>query len=456
MGNAILHAFNWSFKEIEHNLDNIRNAGYSAILTSPVTYSSGDEWFKRYQPLDLRIVRSPLGNKQDLIDLLASAKEAGKKEIDIHIDIVINHMAHRDIVNGYEDLNFPGFNEVAKYQSNLSFEQDKLYGDLRYNQFSEADFNPNQKIPQDAYDNPQKIDEVRQKRLSDKRAVNGLPDFEINDWVISQQKQLLIELHHLGVKGFRIDAVKHVPVQHITALMNDPILRNKYYFAEVIPAGHGQFIQDVKRSTTMSMYDFPLFYQIRYSFGYKDDNNQFYFGNSFHHLVSYENNPTINKFRSVTFVNTHDIPNNDEMHKQTFLNIDDELLAYTYILGRNGGRPLIFTDKGNNQHQTKSFNNRWKDFYAHNDLQKMLTFHNTAHGKDMTIIKVTDGIIVGERHYTGFFVINKTSDQTTLNLDFTTLDGDYKNVFDGSQVTISNKNCTLTIPAGSKMMFLHK
>ena len=59
MACAILHAFNWTFDEIISRVEEIKEAGYQAILTSPISYSLGNEWWMRYQPLDFRIIYSP-------------------------------------------------------------------------------------------------------------------------------------------------------------------------------------------------------------------------------------------------------------------------------------------------------------------------------------------------------------------------------------------------------------
>lgn len=56
MGCAIVHAFNWKFDDIKVNLGAIKQAGYKGILASPVNYTQGDQWYKRYQPLDQRLI----------------------------------------------------------------------------------------------------------------------------------------------------------------------------------------------------------------------------------------------------------------------------------------------------------------------------------------------------------------------------------------------------------------
>lgn len=61
---AILHAWDWSFKTIEDNLDAISNAGYTAIQVSPIqgnkdgSITDTKRWWILYQPINFKI-----GNK---------------------------------------------------------------------------------------------------------------------------------------------------------------------------------------------------------------------------------------------------------------------------------------------------------------------------------------------------------------------------------------------------------
>ncbi|MBR6322644.1 MAG: hypothetical protein IKR59_07225, partial [Lachnospiraceae bacterium] len=91
-----LHAFNWTYREIMINLENIRNAGFKNVLTMPVQEpkSGGSAWWAFYQPLSFSIGNnSALGNKEDLTALCAEAEKYG---ICILADIVVNHMATTD------------------------------------------------------------------------------------------------------------------------------------------------------------------------------------------------------------------------------------------------------------------------------------------------------------------------------------------------------------------------
>lgn len=434
MGCAILHAFNWTFNEIKERIAEIKQLGYRAVLTSPISYSVGDEWWMRYQPLDFRLIYSPLGNKAEFIAMMEAARAA---QIEIYVDIVINHMAHR---YDADNLEYPGYEEIEKYHANEKYLQNKIYGDISQNQFSAADFHPKQIIQ--SYQN---VDEIRNFRIHDERVPNGLPDFALTKNVIYQQKAYLLALLEIGVRGFRIDAAKHVPVGHINGIVDDEISSKAFVFAEVIPEQNYQIIREVLTSTPISLYDFPLFYKLRKSFDW---------GESFKILEEYERNSLINRFKALTFVITHDIPNNESMKNQAFNNIEDELLAYTYILGRDGGCPLLFTDKGDNQDAVDSFNNRWKDLYKHSEIKQMIEFHNFAHGSNMEFTYVSDGVIVVERLSKGFFAINKTAYPVEIEVNFSSLNGTLRSLFTDDIIHIEANNYSLGISPRSKIMAL--
>ena len=107
-GSAILHCFDWSYRSIRANLQAIKDAGYTAVQTSPVQppkdYNSNwrdqnGQWWKLYQPIGIRIAdgNSWLGNKSDLKALCTEADKYGIKVI---VDIVANHLANKGSEGG--------------------------------------------------------------------------------------------------------------------------------------------------------------------------------------------------------------------------------------------------------------------------------------------------------------------------------------------------------------------
>ena len=100
-----LHCWNWSFANIEANLDAIAAAGYTAVQTSPVqpikestkeswsTY--GNQWWVFYQPTEFKIntnTNNALGTKTQLKSLCDAAEKKGIKVI---VDVVANHLGNK-------------------------------------------------------------------------------------------------------------------------------------------------------------------------------------------------------------------------------------------------------------------------------------------------------------------------------------------------------------------------
>lgn len=121
---AILHAWCWSFKTIEQNMDKIAAAGFTAVQTSPANeclvgdYGGLDlmgadltgKWYYHYQPTDWKLGNYQLGTRDDFIAMNKKAEEYG---IGVIVDVLPNHTTPRvkeiskdlqDAVGGMEKL----------------------------------------------------------------------------------------------------------------------------------------------------------------------------------------------------------------------------------------------------------------------------------------------------------------------------------------------------------------
>lgn len=88
----ILHLFQWKLTDITKVVAKVKEQGFDAIQISPIqgTKDSGNEWWKLYQPTNLKIGNTQIGSKEDLINL---CNEAKKHDIKIIVDIVLRHCA---------------------------------------------------------------------------------------------------------------------------------------------------------------------------------------------------------------------------------------------------------------------------------------------------------------------------------------------------------------------------
>jgi alpha-amylase len=436
MRDVTLHAFNWRYTDIIDHLDAIQQAGYGAVLLPPVLYSDpkGDQWWQRYQPKDYRVLLSYLGGKRDLERLLTAAHKIGIK---IYADLVLNHMANE---SRPDRLNFPGEAELKLYKEKPDyFEENRLYGDLSKGLFSPWDFN--------------QAGEIEGGEWSDRGAVqyqnlSGLPDLKDSDWVLKQQLLMVKALMEMGFDGFRIDAIKHLTERMVDSLADDPTARSKFWFGEVLTGSDRDedvFLDPFLRETWIAAYDFPLFQTIREAFG---------FGGSLRALAAPENQGNALPWnRSVTFVVNHDIPHNDGF-RFWLLDNQDEHLAYAYILGRDGGVPLIYSD--NNESKHASDKNRWLDLYKRPDLVSMIQFHNAVHGQPMKVLYETDTVLVFRRGEKGIVAINKSGAMQSAVFSTWGLKnpGRYRDLLHPYTMDLSGNKFSLLVPPRTAQMWL--
>lgn len=433
MRDVIFHAFNWKYQDIIDSVEDIHQAGYGAILIPPPLYSdpNGDQWWQRYQPKDYRILLSHLGGKKDLEELLEKCHQ-DRFGLRVYADIVINHMANE---SREDRFNFPGQAELEKYQTQQDlFNENKLYGDLSVGLFSPWDFNYTGNI--EDWGNR---DRVIYGSLSD------LPDLNDSPWVLLQQRKMFIALANMGFDGFRIDAIKHLTERMIDNFADRDEIASKYLFGEVLTGSdHDEnvFIDPFLRETWISAYDFPLFQTIREAFG---------FGGSLRRLARPEaEDNALPWHRAVTFVVNHDVPHNDGF-RSWILDSQDEHLAYAYILGKDGGVPLIYSD-----HDESNDGGRWMNIIDRLDLVQMIRFHNAVHGQEMAILYESDTILAFRRGNMGIVAINKGAKESSISFNTwgLTNPGSYTDLIHQHQMKLSGNRFTLYIPPRTAQMWL--
>lgn len=438
MRDVIFHAFNWQYRELIDAVENIRDAGYGAILIPPSLYSNpeGDRWWQRYQPKDYRVLLSHLGGKQELMELIEKCHQTNP-QLRVYADLVINHMANeaRD-----DRLDFPGRAELERYQTQPDlYEKNRLYGDLSEGLFSAFDFNQAGNI-QDWSNRS----EVQFQDLS------GLPDLKDSPWVLMQQRKMITALAEMGFDGFRIDAIKHLTERMIDNFADLDEIASKYLFGEVLTGSDRDediFIDPFLQETWISAYDFPLFQTIREAFS---------LGGSLRRLARPETEDNALPWhRAVTFVVNHDVPYN-EGFRSWLLDRQDEHLAYAYILSKDGGVPLIFSDHNESAGQYPEDTDRWTNIIQRPDLVNMIRFHNAVHGQSMAILYESDTVLVFRRGNMGIVAINKSGTENWIEFNTwgLTNPGSYTDLIHQHQMKLSGNRFTLYIPPRSAQMWL--
>lgn len=390
MNDVILHAFDWCYGAIAKSAEKIAGLGYGAVLIPPPLYSrddaGGKAWWQRYQPKDYRVLRSFLGNKADLEEAIAVLHGNGVR---VYADIVFNHMANENRPDGDS---FPGATELQRYQQEReAFDRDRLYGNLAEGLFSGGDFNHDGDIRDwmDAHE-------------ATEHSLSGLPDLDINPWVVEQQRTCLRALNAMGFDGYRVDAVKHLPQEHIRQVFETADMDGKYLFGEALTSNDPEerlFLWPLFHGLRLAFYDFPLHETLRRSFA---------LGGSLRELVDpAAYGQALPWQRAVTFSVTHDMPNN-EGFRGALLPPQDEYLVNAYLLGRDGGVPLVYSDNNQSAGLHPEDFNRWAEAWQRADITAMLRFHNAVHGMPQRALFEDDGFFVFARGERGIAAINKT------------------------------------------------
>lgn len=437
MNDVILHAFDWPYADLAANARLIAALGYGAVLVPPPLYSRDDAggraWWNRYQPKDYRVVRSFLGDKHTLALAISALHERGVR---VYADVVFNHMANEERPDrGY----FPGAAELERYQrEGEAFEKDRLYGNLAEGLFSPWDFNSDGNIH-----------DWLNLHEATEHSLGGLPDLDLNPWVIEQQRACLRALNTMGFDGYRVDAVKHLPEQHLRSVFETPDLAGKYLFGETLTSNdleEGAFLWPLLEKTSLSFYDFPLHETLRRVFAP---------GGSMRELVAPADfRQALPWWQAVTFSVTHDMPNNAGF-RGVLLQPQDEYLANAYLLGRDGGVPLVYTDHNQSAAEHPEDRDRWAQAWRRADLAAMLRFHNTVHGLPQRPLFEDDGFLVLARGDRGLVAINKTAQWQhpairTLGLR----QGTYRCQIHDLTLAVSDALCHLAIPPREAQLWL--
>lgn len=220
---AFVQLFEWKWTDVAKECETFLGPkGFAAVQVSPPNehnwVTSGDgapyPWWMRYQPVSYSLDRSRSGTRAEFSDMVSRCNAAG---VGIYVDAVINHMSGgasgtSSAGNGWTGHNYPR----VPYGSN-DFHQ-PVCGINNYN---------------DAWN-------VQNCELS------GLQDLHAGAaHVRGKIADYLVDMVNLGVKGFRVDAAKHISPADLGAVIdnvNARVANKPYWFLEVIGAS-GEAVQ---------------------------------------------------------------------------------------------------------------------------------------------------------------------------------------------------------------------
>lgn len=422
----ILHAWNWSYKNIEKSLADIAAAGYTTVQVSPVqqpkdykpAYGKGwaQQWWKFYQPVSFSVSSGAwLGTKDDLTSLCKSADDYGIKII---VDIVANHAANISNDNRNDKSNVSA--EVKDYEPELYNNSSNYFREYIEN-------------------NDSSTKNVVQGNI-------GMPDLNTQDpFVQGMIIDLLKECIDCGVDGFRFDAAKHIETPDDGQYASDfwpnvigaadEYANSKnitlYHYGEILNTpGNGRSWSSYTKY--MSITDNKTGNSIRQAIVSKNA--------SLAASSTYQTGEAANKL--VLWAESHDTYANTE---QESTNVSQENINKTWALvaARKDATALYFARPG----EVGSIGTYyWKNV----EVASVNNFHNEFIGADETLYSSGNYAIV-ERYTSskcGAVIVN--CDGTTSNISINVknlVDGTYYDDITGNEFKVSNG--TLTGKMGS-------
>jgi len=210
---VIVHLFEWNFDWIADECEKVLGPkGFCGVQVSPpMEHIQGDAWWTRYQPVSYKI-QSRSGDRGQFQSMVSRCNAVG---VNVIVDSVINHMTgHGMSGTGTGGSGFDGGSE--------------RYDGVPY---SSNDFHqPYCEI--NNYNNP---DEVRNCYLVSLNDLDGG-----SQYVREKISGYFNDLISMGVKGFRIDASKHMwpgDLEAIQGMTGDVDGGRPLFFHEVIDLG---------------------------------------------------------------------------------------------------------------------------------------------------------------------------------------------------------------------------
>jgi len=212
---AIVHLFEWSWDAVADECTKVLGPkGFCGVQVSPpMEHIQGGSWWTRYQPVSYKLDSSRSGNRQQFINMVNTCNSVGVMVI---IDAVVNHMTGRG--GSGQGTGGSGFDGQSQRYDGVPF--------------SSLDFHQPYCDIQD-YGNPE---EVRNCYLVSLNDLDGGKQY-----VREKVSAYFNDMIDIGVKGFRVDASKHMwpgDLEAIQGMTRDlPEGGRPLFFHEVIDMG---------------------------------------------------------------------------------------------------------------------------------------------------------------------------------------------------------------------------
>ena len=417
---SILHAWCWSFNTIRENLQNIAEAGYTSVQTSPINqckvgdnggmelYGNG-KWYYHYQPTLYTIGNYQLGTLEEFKALCAEAKTYG---IHIIVDVVANHCSS-------------DYNAISSEIKNIS-------GGAFHDSFGIGDYNNRYQCTQGQLLN-----------LYDLNTQNT----NVQQMILNYLKSCV----EAGASGFRYDAAKHIELPD-----DQPVDGHNFasdFWPVVLNNGsefqYGEILQDSgSRTAAYSQYMSVTASSYGHNLRSAAENGNFKASN----LEDYCSDGAATD-KLVTWVESHDNYTGDGTWSK--LDNQDIRQAWAVIAARGDTTPLFFS-----RPDGSSTTNQWgknqigiagDDNYRHPEVMAVNQFRNAMVGLPNELSNPTgdNSVLMIERGSAGAVIINASKNDVTLDFATDVADGSYTDESTGAPVTVKDGKMSGTVKAGA-------
>ncbi|PAU67482.1 type I pullulanase [Bifidobacterium criceti] len=453
-------AFQQTWKSIAKECTNTYGPqGVKYVEISPPQESiQGTEWWTSYQPVSYKL-DSKLGTEAEFKNMITTCDAAG---VGIIADVVLNQTTGLDVAAG-EQTGVAG----TKYNGSIGDYPGFTGENGQYPQgVTAADFHD--------YNNGASVSDYKNQQEVQEGRLNSMWDFDTSSEKVQDiQSDYLAKLYKMGVKGFRIDAVKHINNEDIKGIkdkMAQKVGKNAddiYWIQEVIGnASEAPGIQPRNYLETGTVTQFD----------YKSDLNAKFKGKIAElkdlstRIGDLSSNPNAIASKDANvFVTNWDTARNDGAI--TYKNDSMYALANAFMLAYDYGTPRLISDyKYDNKDdgapgatavsvpdvdfdkECSTKDGDWNCQQRWTTTRGMIAFHNYVDGTAVEQWQ-DDGTnnIAFSRGDKGFVAINNSTEDKEAEYATSMPDGEYCDVYavqDCSKtVTVSGGKVKVTVPA---------
>ncbi|OOC53190.1 MULTISPECIES: carbohydrate-binding module family 20 domain-containing protein [Nocardiopsis] len=442
-GEAVVHLFQWTWDAVANECtDFLGPRGFGAVKVSPpqehvvIPYAEGGNhpWWQDYQPVSYRIDNTRRGTAEEFEAMVSTCADSGVK---VYVDAVINHMTGDGSGTGSAGT------EWAKY------DHPDLFGDGGAG-YDRADFGP-------CYE---EIADWNDKWEVQNCQLVGLADLDTADpRVRAQIRRYLNDLVDMGVAGFRVDAAKHVPEEHIGAILSD--LHEVPVFG-----GRPEIYQEVIGDQTIPYTAYTPYGDVT-AFDYQRDISGRFANGDISGLAHLPDYGGLSDEQATVFIDNHD---SQRYHPTlTFKDGDRYYLATAFMLAHPYGTPVVMSsyDFGDNvtegppstgsepgnpagwiTEDADCSDSEWVCEHRHPAVAGMAAFRN-ATGDTPVVQRATDGAsrLAFDRGDRGFAAFNASGGTWNLTADTALPDGSYENAAGSGTLTVADGRVSARVPA---------